>query len=167
MFIFNTFTSILIYNFNFINFIFNFKIFFQDLTYKKLNYSILVILIVSIIYYLFYLSSLVHTNSEHYWIKQPGIKFYSNLFFSNFFGSRLIGGIFLFTLICLIVYQRKVFLKLNFLTVFFISILLAYTLPILFGYLFKPVLISRYIMFILIPIILLIANLIFKIKIIE
>ena len=60
--------------------------------------------------------------------------------------------------------SKESLLKLNFLTVFFISILLAYTLPILFGYLFKPVLISRYIMFILIPIILLIANLIFKIK---
>jgi len=108
--------------------------------------------------------SLELTHSNHYWIENPDLGFYSNFFFSSFFGSRLMGVIFLLSLLILIFKDIKIFLKLDIITVFLISIFLGYFLPIIFGYLFKPVLISRYIIFVLIPIILLIGYLIFRIR---
>ena len=153
----------LIILFSFIVFLMS-RFIFQKIIYTKLNYSILVITLISILFYYFYLISLELIHSKHYWIKNPDLGFYSNFFFSNFFGSRIMGIIFLLSLFFLIFKNIKIFLKLDILTVFLISIFLGYFLPIIFGYLFKPVLVSRYIIFILIPIILLISSLIFKIR---
>ena len=52
----------------------------------------------------------------------------------------------------------------NIISIFLISILLIYFLPILFGYIYKPVLVSRYIIFVLIPIFVLISYFTFRIK---
>jgi len=153
----------LIILFSFITFLL-LRFIFKKVIYKKLNYSILIITLISILFYFFYLMSLELIHSNHYWIENPDLGFYSNFFFSNFFGSRLMGIIFLLSLLLLIFKNIKIFLKLDILTVFLISIFLGYFLPIIFGYLYKPVLISRYIIFVLIPIILLISNLIFKIN---
>ena len=62
------------------------------------------------------------------------------------------GMIFLLTLIILTIKEKKLFKETDIIIVFFIIIFLSYFLPIIFGYMYKPVLISRYIIFVLIPI---------------
>ena len=94
----------------------------------------------------------------------PDIGFYSNFYFSTFFGSRLMGALFLITLFVLVTKNSKKILNLSPLALFVLIIFLSYFLPILFGYIFKPVLVNRYIIFILIPIIIVISTLIYYIK---
>ena len=75
------------------------------------------------------------------------------------------GLIHLILLVWLIYYYRNRFIKnLNFITFFIILIFLTYFIPIIYGHLFKPVLFSRYIIFVLIPIIVLLSYLIFEIE---
>ena len=62
------------------------------------------------------------------------------------------GGIFLLSLLILILKEKILIKELNIITVFLISIFLAYFLPILFGYIYKPALHPRYIIFVLIPV---------------
>ena len=50
------------------------------------------------------------------------------------------------------------------LTFFLVLLFLSYFLPLVFGYLIKPIIFHRYIIFVLIPIIILISILIFEIK---
>ena len=52
----------------------------------------------------------------------------------------------------------------NLVLFFLILILLTYSITIVYGYVFKPVLIPRYIIFILVPILFLISNFVFNIK---
>ena len=94
----------------------------------------------------------------------PDIGFYSNFYFSSFFGSRLMGALFLLTLVILIAKNYKKICNLNPTTLLVLIIFFSYFLPILFGYIFKPILVNRYIIFVLIPIIILISVLIFNIK---
>lgn len=128
---------------------------------KTLLFSILFVLFFSI----FYLGYLFLTlKSFPTWINQPDLKFFTNFYFSKFFGSRLIGLVHLIILLTLIVLY---FLKKNekdFLKIFIIIIFLSYTLPIVYGFLFRPIIFPRYIIFVLIPIISLISILIFDIK---
>ena len=130
---------------------------------KTIFYSILLVLILSI----FYLSYIFLTlKSFPTWIVQPDIKFFTNFYFSKFFGSRLMGLIHLFTLLILVGFyfikeHKKSF---DFLIVFVIIIFLSYLLPIIYGYIFRPIIFPRYIIFILIPVISLISILIFEIK---
>ncbi len=140
------------------------KYYFTKIIYDKLNYSLILITVITTIFYFLFINSLEHPNPEHYWIKHPDLKFYTNFFFSNFFGSRIMGLSFLFILIFLIIKESHFIKKLNFLSFLLILTIFSYFLPILFGYLFKPVLLSRYIIFVILPILLLISNLIFKIK---
>ena len=119
---------------------------------NNLNYLILSIFLCSLVFYYFSLTSLNHTHTRHFWISNPDISFYTNFFFSNFFGSRLMGVIFLLFLIILGIKERKLIKKINNITLLLIIIFLSYLLPIIFGYIFKPVLIPRYVIFILIPI---------------
>jgi hypothetical protein len=130
---------------------------------RTLYFSILFVLIIS----LFYLSYLFLTlKSFPTWITQPDIKFFTNFYFSKFFGSRLIGLvhlIILLTLIALYLFKKNE-KKIDFLKVFIIIIFLSYTLPIVYGFLFRPIIFPRYIIFVLIPIISLISILIFDIK---
>ena len=68
-------------------------------------------------------------------------------------------------LIGLIIKFKDQFVKLNDKkTILLIIIFLSYFLPITFGYIHYPILNSRYIIFVLIPIILIISHLIFEIK---
>ena len=100
-----------------------------------------------------------------HWIKQVKLSFYTNLFFSQYFGSRILGLIYLLILIYLIVRFNKILLeKLDIYTFFVILIICSYSIPLIYGYLFGPILISRYIMFVLIPIICLLSHFIFLIR---
>jgi hypothetical protein len=129
---------------------------------KLINYSILITIIFSIIYFLIYVKKI---DTYPGWIVQPDIKFYTNFYFSKFFGSRLVGLIHLIILIYLLFIFRKKFKNEFFnLNIFLIILFLSYFLPMLFGYLFRPIIFPRYIIFVLIPIIVLLAFLVFEIK---
>ena len=101
---------------------------------------------------------------NYHFIKKTSLSFYTNFYFSKFFGSRLIGGIFLLSLVILIFKNKKLFLKLDKNLVILFVIILSYSVPLIFGYLFKPLLLSRYVSYLVIFIVLLISSLIFKIS---
>ena len=116
-----------------------------------------------IIFFLyFYLKDISHTP---YWIKQLDLSFFTNYFFSNFFGSRLIGAVYLFSLIYLITKNLKeIIYKMNIYFFCLILIFFTYSIPAIYGFIFDPILINRYIFFVLIPILFLISNLFFENK---
>ena len=75
------------------------------------------------------------------------------------------GSIYLFTLIFLIInFKKKIFFEENKYLLFVFILLFSYLTPILYGILRAPVLTDRYIIFVLIPIIILIASLIYEIE---
>tara|TARA_B110001452_G_scaffold15363_1_gene12487 strand:- start:3234 stop:4676 length:1443 start_codon:yes stop_codon:yes gene_type:complete len=130
---------------------------------KLLNTSILVISIFIIIYLPYYLlkTDPVLTN----WITHPDANFYTNYYFSKFFGSRILGITHLLILFFLIFKFRKKFLNnLEPSTTLIFIIFFSYFVPIIFGYLYKPILVPRYIIFVLIPIITLISYLTFELN---
>ena len=137
------------------------------LLFKKNNNSNLINIfflnIFLIIFFLyFYLKDISHTP---YWIKQLDLSFFTNYFFSNFFGSRLIGAVYLFSLIYLITKNLKeIIYKMNIYFFCLILIFFTYSIPAIYGFIFDPILINRYIFFVLIPILFLISNLFFENK---
>ena len=140
--------------------------FFYYLKYRKnlvfLNYSILLLLIFLAIYLPIYLGGVQQFPS---WIKQPDLKFFTNFYFSTFFGSRLLGLIHLILLLSLIFcFKNKVIKNINLITLLIIFIFLSYFTPLVYGWLIKPVIFSRYIIFVLIPIIIVLSYLIYEIE---
>lgn len=138
---------------------------FKKILFKKILFSILGVLIVSIIYYYIHLKNLVPNNSEAYFfLNYPNLKFLTNMYFSKFFGSRIAGICFLLLFLFGI---KKLFIKIfnlkeiSFLLIFFI---LSYLLPIIYGYLFHPIIQPKYIIFVIIPTILIISNFIIDLK---
>ena len=109
---------------------------------------------------LFYLKGISHTPN---WIEQLDMSFFTNYFFSNFFGSRLIGGVYLVVLLYLLTKSvKQIINKANINLFFLILIFFSYFLPGIYGYIFEPILINRYIIFVLIPILFLISHLTFE-----
>ena len=140
--------------------------FFYYLKYKKnlvfLNYIILSILIIAGIYLPIYIKNITFAIG---WIEQPKLKFYTDFYFSTFFGSRIMGLIHLLILLGLIFnFKNRVIVHINLITFFIILIFLSYFTPLLYGWIFKPIIHSRFIIFVLIPIIITISYLIFEIK---
>ncbi|NMN67145.1 hypothetical protein VP91_00002820 [Candidatus Pelagibacter ubique] len=129
---------------------------------KLLNTSIIIISIFIIFYLPFYL---INTEPYPSWISQPSLKFYTNFYFSKFFGSRIL-GIVHFIILCFLIFKfRKKFLKdLEPSIILIFLIFFSYFIPIIFGYLYEPILAPRYIIFILIPILILISYLTFELK---
>ena len=128
-----------------------------------------VISLISIFYYGYYIlnfSSDLNSNLDvnYSWNKSPDVKFYTNFYFSNFFGSRIMGGIFLILFILLVVKKFKVFTNLETSLILLFAIILGYSIPLIFGYLFKPILLPRYVSYLLVFIIILISVLINKIS---
>ena len=124
--------------------------------------SIPFILIIYIfINYDYLLSNLTITD---YFVKHENWTFYYNFYFSRFFGSKIMGLIYLSTLIFLIIRFRKkiLFTSNNYLPLIFI-LFFSYLIPLLYGLIRHPILIDRYIIFVLIPIIILISSLIIEI----
>ena len=140
--------------------------FFYYLNYKKnlifLNYSILTILIIVGIYLPIYIENVTFAVG---WIEQPRIKFYTNFYFSTFFGSRIMGLIHLLILLGLVLnFKNRIIKHVNFIAFFIILIFLSYFTPLLYGWIYKPIIHSRYIIFVLIPIIVTMSYLIFEIQ---
>ena len=132
-------------------------------TQKKVITNLLVIFFLSLSIFLF----LYLNNINHYpeWIEQVDLSFYTNFYFSKFFGSRLLGLLFLISFIYLLFKFRKTLRNnLDIYSFFLITIFVSYILPLLFGYLIKPILVDRYILFVLIPLLALISNFIFLLR---
>ncbi len=120
-------------------------------------------LLLSLLIFLFiYLNKISHYPN---WIEQVDSGFYTNFYFSKFFGSRLLGLIFLVTFIYLIFnFKNDIIRNLDIYFFLIILILSSYFLPLIFGYSIKPILVDRYIFFILIPLIAFISHYIILIK---
>ena len=144
-----------------INIYFLIKFFYK----KKLLINQLSIIIAintaSIIFLFYYLQNISHTP---YWIENVNLSFFTNFYFSKFFGSRIVGLCYILILIYLICIQIKVLKKLDINFFFLVLIFFSYFLPISYSFIFNPILIDRYIFFVLIPILYLISNLVFLIN---
>ena len=128
---------------------------------KKINTALILISIFTLFFLIHYLEYVSLVTDTINWIKQPDLKFYSNFYFSKFFGSRLLGIIHLVILIILSFYLRKKIVKNKKIILLYIILLFSYFIPLIYGYLLKPIIVPRYIIFVLIPIILIISILIF------
>ena len=134
-------------------------IFFRKINYKSLDISLIIITIFSLIFYYHFVKSSIDTPS---WILHVDLKFLTNFYFSKFFGSRLIGMIYLLILLFLITKFYNKILQNKKIFLFFILLVYSYFFPILYGFFFNPILVPRYIIFVLIPIIILITYFIYE-----
>ncbi len=134
--------------------------------FKKKNFKINISLIISFIFLCFYLPYYIKTVPLAVgWLVQPDLKFYTDFYFTKFFGSRIIGLTHLIFLICFILYfHKKIFYEKNYYVFLIIVIFLIYFLPIIYGYIVQPAIHERYIIFVLIPLVILLSCLIFEIK---
>ena len=99
------------------------------------------------------------------WLMQVKPKFYTNFYFSKYFGSRLLGLIHLSVLFyCVVKFRKKLLQDFDIYSFFFILIFFSYFIPLIYGYLFEPILLDRYIFFVLIPIICLLSHFVFQIN---
>jgi len=102
---------------------------------------------------------------SEFFLSHENWKFYYNYYFSRFFGSRIMGLIYLSTLIYLIIlFIKKIFLTLNNYLLLIFVFLFSYIIPLTYSYIKTPILTDRYIIFVLIPILILISSLIFEVK---
>ena len=157
------------------NHIFIFIILFSQSIFLLLFYrnkkNIFFILIINIfIIFLSYLlimhdSLVAQLAIKEFWIQQVKLDFFANYYFSRFFGSKIMGLIYLVSLVYLLFNQKKILLKhSNKLCLFLLILINSYFLPICYGFIGMPILTDRYIIFVLIPILILISVLIFKLK---
>ena len=142
-----------------------FFILLKDLNYKKISTNIYFFYTLVLLFFIILgyenIKIAFSFNPPEFFIKNPELSFYTNLYFSQFFGSRIMGVIYLLIFIFLLIKNYKLILKNDiyfFLTILFFS---SIVIPILYGYIFNPILKDRYIIFIIIPIISLISNLIY------
>jgi hypothetical protein len=153
---------------------FVFIIFFSQIIYsvysffafKKKNFLFLLSIPLILIIYLIinYNYLIAQLSYNEYFLEHENWKFYYNYYFSRFFGSKIMGLIYLSTLIFLIIRFRKkiLFTSNNYLPLIFI-LFFSYLIPLFYAFLKTPVLTDRYIIFVLIPILILISTLIFEI----
>lgn len=148
---------------------------YKNSNYKLYDNLLLVGLILIGIFYVFvylpYNIKFIGTeffNSDSgspHWMKPLKPSFFTNFYFSHFFGSRILGIIHLLTLLYLIIRFNKYLLnELNIYSFFVILIFITYFIPIMYNFLFGPVLVGRFIIFVIIPIISLITFLTYRIE---
>ena len=162
-FIIFTVITILLHPFSFIlllsYIIYLLNLLFNKKIHEKLYFAIIFLIIFFTTFYYFFLQNALDVPT---WIIQPNAKFFTNFYFSKYFGSRLLG---LIHLIILIIFLFQIlFKKVRFKhSLFFISFLfLSYFIPLLYGYIFDPIIMPRYIMFAIIPIVLIISHSVFE-----
>ena len=139
---------------------------FVFLFFKKKNYlfflSVFFILLIYLLFNFDYIIS--HLSYSKYFLAHEDWKFYYNYYFSRFFGSKIMGIIYLSTLIYLIVtLRKKIFYTLNNYLLLIFILIFSYIIPLAYAYLKTPILTDRYIIFVLIPILILISSLIFEV----
>mgnify|MGYP001176513746 FL=1 len=100
------------------------------------------------------------------WMKQPKLSFYTNYFFSEFFGSRILGLIHLLILIfCIVKFKKEIFIQNHDIYTYFVILLIfSYVVPLILGYLFGPILLGRFLIFLIVPITCLLCHFIFLIE---
>ncbi len=127
-----------------------------------LHISNLITGIISLIFLIIYLKSISHTVD---WYPKIELKFFTNFYFSKFFGSRLLGLLHLILLIYLIVKSRIWLLKkYDQRLILILIIIFSYLVPISYSLIIKPILLDKYIIFVLVPVLVLTSNLICLIK---
>jgi len=155
--------------------IFFFIIFISQLFFLILNKSkiknnfytrLFYLLIVPVIYLLImYDYLLLQININDFWIKQVELDFFIDFYFSRFFGSKIMGLIYLSILIYLIIANKKLIFKFSSRYFFLLLLLiLSYSLPLIYSLFKQPILIDRYIIFVLVPILILTSSLLFELK---
>jgi hypothetical protein len=135
--------------------------------FKRNIRTFLIFLPIILIFYLMfnYKYLLEQLSYDEYFLDYENWKFYYNYYFSRFFGSRIMGILYLSILIFLILRLKKiVFIKNEKYLFLFILLIFSYLIPLSYGLLKTPVLTDRYIIFVMIPILLLITNLVFEVK---
>ena len=137
------------------------------LFFKKNNYlfffSIPFILLFYLLFNLNYI--IAQLSFSEFFLAHESWKFYYNYYFSRFFGSRIMGLIYLSTLIYLIIiFRKKIFLTFNNYLLLIFILLFSYIIPLVYSYIKTPILTDRYIIFVLIPILILIPSLTYEIK---
>ncbi len=116
----------------------------------------------SLLFLLIYFNNISHTPS---WMPELKSSFFTNYYFSSFFGSRILGLLHLIILLYLITTQfNKILKKFNIELFLIIFLSLTYMIPIAYSLIFKPILIDRYIFFVLVPILYLISSLCFDLE---
>jgi uncharacterized membrane protein len=155
--------------------IFFFIIFISQIVFLILNKSkiknnfytrLFYLLIVPVIYLLImYDYLLLQININDFWIKQVELDFFIDFYFSRFFGSKIMGLIYLSILIYLIIANKKLIFKFSSRYFFLLLLLiLSYSLPLIYSLFKQPILIDRYIIFVLVPILILTSSLLFELK---
>ena len=141
-------------------------LFLLNFTDEKIKFKFFIINFLSlIIIYLFLMYPFLIKNlsSNSFWISQVKIDFFIDYFFPRFFGSKIMGYLYLFSLIFLIIKSNKLIFKIkSYHQLLFILLVSAYLFPLSYSLIKIPILIDRYIIFVITPIIILISNFIFK-----
>ena len=153
------------------NHIFIFLILFSEtifllLFYRNEKFKFFTLFFNIVIIFLSYLiimhdSLMAQLSMKEFWIDQIQLDFFINYFFSRFFGSKIMGFIYLIILFYLLINKRKLIMNYSNKLILFLLILInSYFIPIIYGYINMPILIDRYIIFVLISIFILISILI-------
>tara|TARA_X000000950_G_scaffold220525_1_gene265607 strand:+ start:786 stop:2183 length:1398 start_codon:yes stop_codon:yes gene_type:complete len=123
-------------------------------------------LLISISYLLLNYSYISYQISfDNYMLSSDIINVIDGLYFPRFFGSKIMGYFYLLLLLFLIIKcRKKIFLENNNYLFFLTIIFFSYLIPLIYGILSTPVLHDRYIIFILIPILILISCLLNELK---
>ena len=143
-----------------------FIIFFFKNNKKKIIYFYLNVIVVFFSYlFIMYDSLLAQLLIKDFWIEPVKIDFFLNYYFSRFFGSKIMGAIYLIILIYLLWLNKKHILEYsNKLFLFLLLLINSYLLPLAYGFFKMPILTDRYIIFVLIPILILISILTLSLK---
>lgn len=159
-----TLISVLLHPFTFIlicsYFFFSIYLYLNTIKIDKINLFLIIIFIFFILYYLLVYS--IESSGKPSWIEEIDLKFFTNFFFSKFFGSRIVGIIHLIILAYLVYEFIKFKTKDNNIIFFFIYLFLSYFIPIIYSLFFDPVLIARYLIFTIIPIVIIVTHISFK-----
>ena len=124
-----------------------------------IKYILFHIFVIFIFYVISKESLSTQINIDEFWIPSVSLGFLVDFFFSRFFSSKILGSIYLITFIYLIYKNKKLFFKYNsFYFYLLILISTSYFIPYLYGLIKIPVLTDRYILFIIVPILILISS---------
>ena len=117
-------------------------------------------IIVTIFFYLISIKSLLsQIQIDQFWIQKVNLKFLIDYYFSIFFSSKLLGTIYLTIFFSVVFFNFKEFFKKNSLfNLLLIIIFFSYFIPLLYQFIKIPILTDRYIIFIVIPILLIISH---------
>ena len=142
---------------------------FLFLSYNNKNIIIRFLIfqiIVTIFFYLISIKSLLsQIQIDQFWIQKVNVKFLIDFYFSRFFSSKLLGTIYLITFFSVVYFNFKEFFKKNSLfNLLLIIIFFSYLIPLLYQFIKIPILTDRYIIFIVIPILLIISHGVYKLN---